>query len=351
MREMVKIDAHLEIEAPERAAAKAEDAELHSDLDEQSPELAALADDGYRQHGVVAAVLVEVCRDEARTEVSDPPAQQLEQVSAGAETDSFASSAGGILLPFDVPSNAQVELETASEELSSKFHTVRMIEASSCNRDWARALESDSTGQAAGGVWLPIIQRHVKSRDNARDQRLAKMGLRLPASPLAASDCESLFRTLDQRELVLGLQLVHTQWRELAPSLNKFDGLRCVVDHLALPLDLSRAGRAQWSADLRQISHIPGAHLHLAPTAIEHAAKATFSSARHDFAALDSFVYEAIDQFGVERCLFATALTDVAKLDDVMQAFYRWFERFTLSEREKLFASNARELFRWCIQS
>ena len=196
----------------------------------------------------------------------------------------------------------------------------------------------------------PARERGKGRPGSSAAARLARLGLSLPDALPAQTVLEARLRLLDQNALVLGLQLVHSQWQEVAPSIAKFDGLRFVVAHMALPLDLSRAGRAEWIADLRQMSRYPGAYLSLAPAALQHARPATFSSRQaQGFAALDSFVYQAIDTFGPERCLFATAAMPAAvpyeSIEAVMAGFYRWLARYSAGEQEQLFAANARALF------
>ena len=133
----------------------------------------------------------------------------------------------------------------------------------------------------------------------------------------------------------------HAQLPEAARALRASPELPVVLNHTGFPWDRSAAGLEAWRRDMRTIAEIPAVHLKLSELGLK--------DAPWDYEDNRRIVLEAIELFGVGRCMFASNFP-VAGLrigfDELYTAYKRMVADFSESEQLALFHDNAKRFYR-----
>jgi predicted TIM-barrel fold metal-dependent hydrolase len=130
----------------------------------------------------------------------------------------------------------------------------------------------------------------------------------------------------------------------MAELARKNPGVTVYLEHTGMPYDHTPEGLAVWREGMRSLAAAPNVVCKLSGLG-NTVPKWTEDSIR-------PYVLEAIDIFGVDRCMFASNFpTDGAfsTMRAVWEAFFSIAKTFTASERDKLFAANAIRHYRLAI--
>jgi predicted TIM-barrel fold metal-dependent hydrolase len=137
------------------------------------------------------------------------------------------------------------------------------------------------------------------------------------------------------------LRVPHSQLPEAAEAIAAFPDIPVVLNHTGFPWDRSREGLARWRRDMRTVAERPNVHLKLSELGL--------ADRGWDYEENRHIVLAAIEQFGVERCMFASNFP-VAGLRIDFDALYTAYKRmvadFSETEQLALFHDNAKRFYR-----
>jgi predicted TIM-barrel fold metal-dependent hydrolase len=132
--------------------------------------------------------------------------------------------------------------------------------------------------------------------------------------------------------------------KSMAKLANANPGVTVYVEHTGMPYDHTPEGIAVWREGMRALAAAPNVVCKLSGLG-NTVPKWTEESIR-------PYVLEAIDIFGIDRCMFASNFpTDGAfsTMRAVWEAFFSIAKSFNAEERDKLFAANAIRHYRLYI--
>ena len=136
------------------------------------------------------------------------------------------------------------------------------------------------------------------------------------------------YALLSKYGLSWDLRVPHSQLPEAAALVSAYPDIPVVLNHTGFPWDRSEAGLAAWRADMRQIAGVPHVHLKLSELGLKDRA--------WDYDENRRIVLEAIELFGVGRCMFASNFP-VAGLrigfDELYTAYKNMVTDFTEAEQ------------------
>ena len=132
--------------------------------------------------------------------------------------------------------------------------------------------------------------------------------------------------------------------KPMAKLASENPGVTVYVEHTGMPYDHTPEGLAVWQEGMRALAAVPNVVCKLSGLG-NTVPKWTEELIR-------PYVLEAIDIFGIDRCMFASNFpTDGAfsTMRAVWEAFFSIAKVFTPEERDKLFAANAIRHYRLSI--
>lgn len=151
-----------------------------------------------------------------------------------------------------------------------------------------------------------------------------------------------VLRALADRNLVFELMAHPDELSGAATRLAGFDGLTVVVEHTGWPRSDSEEERALWRAGLAALADV-GDNVRCKLSGLTM----TLGTMRAD--AFAPWLEYAIDLFGVDRCFFASNFpvdATYGTFDDLYTTFSAVTAGLDLASRDKLFATNAEDLYR-----
>jgi predicted TIM-barrel fold metal-dependent hydrolase len=149
------------------------------------------------------------------------------------------------------------------------------------------------------------------------------------------------FALLGKYGLSFDLQCYAGQMAGLAPLIERHPDIPVIINHLGMPVTGDREGITRWRHGLRALAAIPHVSIKLSGLGFIYR-DWTEESVR-------PFVLEAIDLFGVERCMFASDTpTDklFAPIDRYLEAYHAIAAGFSDDESRALFGRNANRIYR-----
>ena len=141
--------------------------------------------------------------------------------------------------------------------------------------------------------------------------------------------------------LTFDLQTPWTRLEEAARLARDFPDIQIILNHTGLPADRSEDGLEGWRAALRAFAAQPNTALKISGIGLPGAAW-TVGANR-------GVVLDAIEIFGVDRCMFASNFpvdSLVGTYAQIFGGFLEITEAFGRNEREKLFHDNAVRYYR-----
>lgn len=128
---------------------------------------------------------------------------------------------------------------------------------------------------------------------------------------------------------------------EAAAIIEKHPEIPVVVNHTGFPWDRSEAGLAAWRAEMTRIAAIPWVYLKLSELGLKDAPWTVDSNRR--------VVLEALEIFGVERCMWASNFPPASLrigFRDQLDGFFDILSGLTRPELEAVFHDNATHFYR-----
>lgn len=148
-------------------------------------------------------------------------------------------------------------------------------------------------------------------------------------------------KLLEKFDLSWDLRVPFWHLEEAAEVVREIPGIRVVLNHTGLPWDRSEDGLALWRAGMRALAACPNVCCKVSELGLEHAAWTVESNRR--------VVREAIDIFGLERCMFASNFP-VASLRvgyrQQIAGLLRMLDDLTRPELDRLFRETAWRFYR-----
>jgi predicted TIM-barrel fold metal-dependent hydrolase len=149
------------------------------------------------------------------------------------------------------------------------------------------------------------------------------------------------FKLLRKHDLSFDLQIYPNQMGEAAELAARNPDTLIVLNHAGMPVERDEAGLAAWRAGLKRLAAEPNVVAKISGLGmVDH---------RWSEATIRPFVLGVIDEFGVDRAMFASNFP-VDKLYSSFDALYGAFESivasFSESEKNKLFHDNALRAYR-----
>jgi predicted TIM-barrel fold metal-dependent hydrolase len=149
------------------------------------------------------------------------------------------------------------------------------------------------------------------------------------------------YALLERHGLAFDLQVVWWHLPEAAELAEAHPGIPVILNHTGLPADRSPEGLAGWRAGMDRLARVPHASVKISGLGIPGQPWTAENNRR--------VVLEAIEAFGVERCMFASNIP-VDNLTGDFDTIFRGFDEITKdlteSERRALFHDNARRIYR-----
>jgi len=142
---------------------------------------------------------------------------------------------------------------------------------------------------------------------------------------------------LERHELIFELQIYPAQMQEAAELARHFPGVRFALNHTGMYVDRhTPAGWQHWRDGMRALASCPNLQVKLSG----------FGMLDHHWTAdsLRPLVFEAIDAFGSERCMFASnfpVCSLFSSYERLWQTYDSLLAQACSSERAALFADNA----------
>lgn len=149
------------------------------------------------------------------------------------------------------------------------------------------------------------------------------------------------FGRLADYGLSFDLQALPEQFEAASAVAVAHPAVPVVVNHAGMPRDQSQAGLELWRRALRTIAALP-------QVSIKLSGFATFDPA-YTADSIRPLVLDAIDIFGVERCMFASNFPvdkTHTSYDQLMASFHTIAADFSVEDRHKLFHANAERIYR-----
>lgn len=164
-----------------------------------------------------------------------------------------------------------------------------------------------------------------------------------PGAPRTMQDPKWLagFALLEKHDLSWDLRVPCWHLEEAAEVARTFPGTRIVLNHTGFPWDRSDTGLALWRRGMLALAEAPNVHLKISCLCLPNGPW-TLESNR-------PIVLEAIEIFGVERCMFASNYPVDglrASYDLIYDSFKTIVADFTRTEQDQLFSRNAMAFYR-----
>ncbi|NRO97230.1 amidohydrolase family protein [Paraburkholderia sp. NMBU_R16] len=146
---------------------------------------------------------------------------------------------------------------------------------------------------------------------------------------------------LRQYGLSFDLQLYYTQMEEATALARDFPDTPIVLNHTGMPVDREREEIEAWKKAMKMLASAPNVSCKISGLGM--------GDWRWTVDSIRPFVLDAIEAFGVERCMFASNFP-VDKLfssyDELFNAFKAITRDFSAAERAALFHDNAARVYR-----
>lgn len=221
--------------------------------------------------------------------------------------------------------------------------------------EWLTALAEDAgmPNAIVGHVWLDDPEVEVKLEGHCRSPLMR--GIR--SKPVTASDARAPrpdgprslqdpawrrgYAALGRYGLSYDLRVPFWHLGEAATLIEAHPEIPVVVNHLGFPWDRSPEGLAAWRTEMKRIADIPWVHLKLSELGLKDAAWSVEDNR--------AVVLEALEIFGVERCMWASNFPPASLrigFRDQLDGFLEILSALTGSELDAVFHDNAIRFYR-----
>lgn len=149
------------------------------------------------------------------------------------------------------------------------------------------------------------------------------------------------FAKLANYDLSFDLNCFAHQFPEATRVIAANPDVPVIIDHLGNPIDRSSEGLDEWRAGLKKLADLSNVVIKLSGVG---QAEGSWT-----YDVLKTLVLDAIEIFGVDRCMFASNFPVdrcYSGFAELYEAFHKTVEKFSGSEQQKLFSSNAERFYR-----
>ncbi len=149
------------------------------------------------------------------------------------------------------------------------------------------------------------------------------------------------FALLSDYGLSFDLQMYDHQVADAVALAQRFPGTTIVIEHLAWPLDLSRAGFEQWSQHLQSLSQCSNIYLKLSGIGCVFR--------QSDPGWIRHWLQQAVSCFGPKRCLFGSNCppdTIFYSFKALLRMYLEAFADYAPDEQEAIFYGTAQRVYR-----
>lgn len=242
----------------------------------------------------------------------------------------------------------------------------RIVKTVHCEAEWDRndqvgetdwltgiAAEHGMPNAVVGHAWLDdprldeILEGHCRSPlmrgIRSKPVTAAAPHDARPDGPRSLQDpaWQSGFARLASFGLSYDLRVPFWHLAEAARVVETRPEIPVVVNHTGFPWDRSEAGLAAWRTEMRSIAALPWVHLKLSELGLRDAPWSVDDNRR--------VVLEALEIFGVERCMWASNFPPASLrvgFRDQLEGFLRILDGLTPTELAAVFHDNAARFYR-----
>jgi len=168
-------------------------------------------------------------------------------------------------------------------------------------------------------------------------------GERIAGAPGTMQDPQWLrgFALLEKYRLSWDMRVPPWHLQEAAEVAASFPRIAMALNHTGFPWDRSDAGLALWRQGMAAVARYPNVFVKVSEFGLK--------DAPWDYQSNRRIVREAIDIFGIERCMFASD-TPVCRLridfDTLVRSVHRMIADLSAAEQEAFFWRNAQAFYR-----
>ncbi len=149
------------------------------------------------------------------------------------------------------------------------------------------------------------------------------------------------YALLEGHGLAFDLQTPYWHLWEAYELARDYPNIQIILNHTGLPVDRSDEGLADWRRAMGALARAPNVAVKISGLGQPGSAWTVDANG--------PIVLDAIDLFGVERCMFASNFPIdglVADFETIYRGFLQIVEGFPLSDQRKMFCDNARRIYR-----
>lgn len=212
---------------------------------------------------------------------------------------------------------------------NAPFPLVHVAYAPLHEPDVARQLAAHATYSCVRGI-RQILNWHPDPRKTYTAKNL-----------LGTTEFEAGFRLLSRHGLSFDLQIYPGQMKAAAALAARHPETTLVLNHAGMPTDRDPEGIQLWRYGMKALASCPNVSVKLSGFGIV--------DPNWEIESIRPFVRQAIDLFGVSRCMFASDVpTDKlhACFDRIIDAYVECVKDFSLGDRTQLFETTARRIYR-----
>jgi predicted TIM-barrel fold metal-dependent hydrolase len=215
------------------------------------------------------------------------------------------------------------------------------------------AAEHGMPNAVVGHVWLDDPEVEAKLAGHAECALFRGVRSKPVTAPAANSPFPEGPRSLSDPNWRRGYALLGTMglsydlrvpfWHlsEAARLIERHPEIPVALNHTGFPWDRSEAGLAAWRAEMTALARIPWVHVKLSELGLKTAPWTVESNRR--------VVLEAVEIFGVERCMWASNFPPASLrvgFRDQLEGFLDILSGLTPNERAGVFHDNAKAFYR-----
>jgi predicted TIM-barrel fold metal-dependent hydrolase len=149
------------------------------------------------------------------------------------------------------------------------------------------------------------------------------------------------YALLEDHGLAFDLQTPYWHLWEACELARDYPNIQIILNHTGLPVDRSDEGLADWRRAMGALARAPNVAVKISGLGQPGSAWTVVANG--------PIVLDAIDLFGVDRCMFASNFpvdSLVADFETIYGGFLQIVAGFPLSDQRKMFCDNARRIYR-----
>lgn len=149
------------------------------------------------------------------------------------------------------------------------------------------------------------------------------------------------YALLSKYKLHFEMQIFDTQIPDACKIAHDFSDIPIVLQHLGWPLKSDQSYLYQWKSRLAQLAQYPNVFLKISCIG--------WIFQKNDEAAIFPYIKEAIDLFGIDRCMVGSNCPPdriYLSFDEIFHIFKKALANYSNLDQQKLFYGNAKRIYR-----